>query len=96
MDFVSDLAGYIHFGFGYIADEDGSVIFELGLATGEAILVRLSADAVALAEDEYSVCADDEREECLHVWMALMEIEGENAFRGMDPLRRKGVIFDVA
>ena len=95
-EFLDALAQTIHFGFGYVTCDDGSVLFELELATGESVIARLSAEAVAGGEASFGEIVAEERDTHLHTWMALMEIEADNAFRSMSPEARRGAIFDVA
>jgi hypothetical protein len=94
-EFLDALSRAIHFGFGYVTCDDGSVLFELELATGEAVIARLSAEAVESGEVSFAELVGEERDTHLHTWMALMEIEADNAYRSMSPEVRRGAIFDV-
>lgn len=94
--FLDSLAQLIHFGFGYVLCDDGSALFEMELATGEVVLVRLSSDAIQSGEDTIAKLTPDERHAQLFSWMAMMEIESENAYRCTPPELRRGAIFEVA
>lgn len=94
-EFLDALAQAIHFGFGYVTCDDGSALFELELATGEAVIARLSAEAVASGEESFGELVGEEKDTHLHTWMTLMEIEADNAYRSMSPEARRGAIFNV-
>ena len=95
--FLDALARTIHFGFGYVTCDDGSAIFEMELATGEAVLARLSGETVEGGDEALvDLISDEDRSRFLLDWMWLMEIEADNAYRSMSPEARRGAIFDVA
>jgi hypothetical protein len=86
------IARYLNTGFGCVRLDDGGAMFELEFANGERIILRLSAAAVDSLENGQD---DSENDEEFVSWMALVELEAENAYQCLHSEARRGFIYDI-
>ena len=93
--FCRDLADLINFGFGYVVEDAGSVLFELELRDGYSITVRVSPEFLSACSAAYAVAPAEERSDPLENVLAVLDIEGENMFRSERPGLRGRRVYDV-
>lgn len=94
-DFCRDLAALIHFGFGYITEDSGSVLFELETQIGHPLTVRIPADTIRCVCEFYVELPAPERANFVFEWMAILEIEAENRFLSEPPETRGRHVYDM-
>jgi hypothetical protein len=88
---LEGIAKHFNTGFGCVRLDDGGALFEVEFATGERIILRMSSATVASIEAD----EDESDAEAFTSWIALLELEAENAYRCLRSDDRGGFIFDV-